>query len=56
MEFLTTGEKNQGSEKPALFLNLSHKEALVSKAFSSFHCPLLPRWREVGPFHPQVWG
>lgn len=32
IEILTPGEKNQGSEKPALSANLPHKEALLPKA------------------------
>lgn len=31
MGLLTPGEKNKGSEKPALSLNLPHKEALVPR-------------------------
>lgn len=33
---LTPGEKNQGSEKPALSPNLPHKEALASSIIFSF--------------------
>lgn len=55
MGVLTSEEKNQGSEKPALSLNLPHR-GLGSKAFEAFISLRSHSKVEGGRVQPQVWG